>query len=138
LFPTRSPKRDKKRKTTFKPKEPIIETNFTCPWDADGYYPDSQYCHIYHYCLPGLHTILECATGLWYSEPDEVCLWPSEAKCSLSPSVTAAQPIVHMPFDPLNKILQFIPPETSAVIYFANIPYSLCFLVVFCLLFILS
>lgn len=88
LFPTKPPKRNKKRKTTYSPPKPSIETNFTCPWDADGYYPDPDYCHIYHYCLPGLHTVLECHNGLWYSEPDEACMWPTEALCRAAPSTT--------------------------------------------------
>ena len=28
-----------------------------------------------------MHTILECAKGLWFSETEEGCTWPSEAVC---------------------------------------------------------
>ena len=49
-------------------------------------FKDPDYCHIYHYCLPGVHTIMECGQGLWYSEPHEACVWPSEAECAVAPA----------------------------------------------------
>lgn len=113
LFPTRLPKRQKKKKTTYSPPKPNIETNFTCPWDAEGYYPDPEYCHIYHYCLPGLHTVLECSNGLWYSEPDEGCMWPSEAVCAAAPTTTKMTTIV-LPSD-FTHTPQFVTPETAVV-----------------------
>jgi len=114
LFPTRSPKRAKKKRTTYTPPRSNIDTNFTCPWDGEGYYPDPQYCHVYHYCLPGLHTVLECANGLWFSEPDETCMWPTEAVCAANPQTTK-QTTMNLSFDPLNPFLHFVTPETAVV-----------------------
>ena len=79
------------------------------------YYPDPDHCNIYHYCLPGLHTVLECATGLWFSEPEETCMWPTEAICSASPSTTKASVINLSNIDPSNPILSFVTPETAVV-----------------------
>jgi len=31
---------------------------------------------------------MECANGLWYSEPDEGCMWPAEAVCAAAPATT--------------------------------------------------
>ena len=50
--------------------------------DAEGYFPDPDYCFIYHYCLPGVHTVMECAKGLWFSEATEGCTWPQDAVCT--------------------------------------------------------
>ncbi len=81
--------------------------------DGEGYYPDPYFCHIYHYCLPGLHTVLECANGLWYSEPDEGCMWPTEAVCAAAPTTTTL-PTPPLPGD-VTITPAFVTPETAVV-----------------------
>ncbi|CAF4523879.1 unnamed protein product, partial [Rotaria sp. Silwood2] len=69
-----------RKSTTTRP--PIkVDSNFTCEYDADGYFPDTKYCHIYHYCGIGVHTILQCADNLWFSPISEECEWPEKSKC---------------------------------------------------------
>ena len=57
-----------------------------------------------------MHTILECANGLWYSEPDEGCMWPTEAVCAAAPTTTKLSTIGIPTLTP-----QFVTPETAVV-----------------------
>ncbi|KAI3388436.1 hypothetical protein SNEBB_011015 [Seison nebaliae] len=87
LWPTRKTFRPPRLKKTT--KTPLkINTNFTCPWEADGFFTDPYSCTVYHYCAPGVHTVLQCMGGLWYSEELENCVWPSETTCKSAPTTT--------------------------------------------------
>ena len=63
-----------------------VDSNFTCEYDAEGYFPgiwiwnyvfyskhtikiilDPKYCHIYHYCAIGAHEVMQCFDNLWFS-----------------------------------------------------------------------
>ncbi|CAF3908763.1 unnamed protein product [Rotaria sp. Silwood2] len=84
--------RAKKKSTTT--NQPIkVDSNFTCEYDAEGFFPDTKYCHIYHYCGIGAHTVLKCADNLWFSTKSEGCEWPEKSDCkagNLYTSSTAA------------------------------------------------
>lgn len=86
----------KKSTTTLAPIK--VDSNFTCEYDAEGYFPgifmtffshlniqwtvvDPKYCHIYHLCGIGRHQVLQCAGNLWYSPDREECEWPERANC---------------------------------------------------------
>ena len=58
--------------------------------------------------------MLECAEGLWYSEPDEGCMWPSEAVCAAAPKTTPGTTEA-LPND-VTIVPPFVTPET-AIIY---------------------
>ncbi|CAF1382524.1 unnamed protein product [Rotaria sordida] len=70
------------RKSTTTRSPIKVDSNFTCEYDADGYFPDPKYCHIYHYCGIGVHTVLQCSDNLWFSPISEECEWPDKAKCT--------------------------------------------------------
>ncbi len=53
---------------------------------------------------------MECANGLWYSEPDEGCMWPTEAVCAAAPTTTKLSTAVIPTLTP-----QFVTPETAVV-----------------------
>jgi hypothetical protein len=59
-----------------------------------------------------VHTVLECGSGLWYSEPDEQCMWPEEAVCGAAPTTTK----IVTEFIPNEFTMsQFVTPETSDI-----------------------
>jgi len=47
---------------------------------------------------------------LWYSEPDEGCMWPSEAVCAAAPTTTKLSTVAIPTLTP-----QFVTPETAVV-----------------------
>ena len=94
-----------KKKTTTT-RQPIkVDSNFTCEYDAEGYFPgniifeissfllqifnnlsiflDTKYCHIYHFCGIGAHTVLQCSDNLWFSTETQGCEWPEKSDCML-------------------------------------------------------
>ena len=92
--------RAKKTTTTRRPIK--VDSNFTCEYDAEGYFPgksfrrpcpppqwstgacsisDPKYCHIYHFCAIGAHQVLECLNNLWYSTENQGCDWPDKSDC---------------------------------------------------------
>jgi hypothetical protein len=42
---------------------------------------DPKYCHIYHYCIIGVHQVLQCQGNLWYSTAIDGCDWPEKSDC---------------------------------------------------------
>jgi hypothetical protein len=89
-----------KKKTTTTNAPIKVDSNFTCEYDAEGFFPgilifkisihtlisfffilDPKYCHIYHLCGIGQHQVLQCSTNLWYSPELEECEWPERANC---------------------------------------------------------
>lgn len=78
-----------------------VDSNFTCEYDAEGYFPgnstiqdfemilkicfdlDPKYCHIYHFCAIGAHQVLECYNNLWYSTETHGCEWPDKSDCTI-------------------------------------------------------
>ncbi|CAF0988782.1 unnamed protein product [Adineta steineri] len=63
-------------------RQPIkVDSNFTCEYDAEGYFPDPKYCHIYHFCAIGSHQVLQCLNNLWYSTETQGCDWPDKSDC---------------------------------------------------------
>ena len=62
--------------------------------------------------MPGVHTVLECGNGLWFSEVDEGCMWPSEAVCAAAPSTTKTTTTRNT--DP-NYVAPFVPPSTETI-----------------------
>ena len=54
-----------------------FQTNFVCPFDAPGYYPNNEYCDIFHYCYTnGQFKTYVCASmqngyQLWWSHQTE-------------------------------------------------------------------
>ncbi len=56
--------------------------------------------------------MLECGDGLWYSEPDEGCMWPSEAVCAAAPSTT--KPPTVSSIDNVTPF-SFVTPDTASV-----------------------
>jgi hypothetical protein len=44
---------------------------------------DPKYCHIYHYCAIGAHTVLQCAGNLWFSTDSQGCDWPEKSDCMI-------------------------------------------------------
>ncbi|CAF1448464.1 unnamed protein product [Rotaria magnacalcarata] len=81
----------KKSTTTHAPIK--VDSNFTCEYDAEGYFPDPKYCHIYHFCAIGAHQVQQCLNNLWYSSETQGCDWPEKSDCKaghLHTSSTAA------------------------------------------------
>ncbi|CAF0931993.1 unnamed protein product, partial [Didymodactylos carnosus] len=85
-----------KKKSTTRRIALKVDSNYTCEYDSEGYYPDPKYCHVYHYCAVGVHMPIACGEGLWYSSKDDGCVWPKDSDCkaghlytsSTSPSVS--------------------------------------------------
>ncbi|CAF4383933.1 unnamed protein product, partial [Rotaria magnacalcarata] len=94
LFATDPANAWRMKKKTTTTRQPIkVDSNFTCEYDAEGYFPDTKYCHIYHFCGIGAHTVLQCSENLWFSTETQGCEWPEKSDCkaaSLPPSSTAA------------------------------------------------
>jgi hypothetical protein len=55
---------------------------------------------------------MECANGLWYSEPDEGCMWPAEAVCAAAPATTPTT--TYRNNDPY-FVEPFVTPKTETV-----------------------
>ncbi|CAF3393798.1 unnamed protein product [Rotaria socialis] len=94
LFATDPANAWRMKKKTTTTRQPIkVDSNFTCEYDAEGYFPDTKYCHIYHFCGIGAHTVLQCSNNLWFSTETQGCEWPEKSDCkaaSLPPSSTTA------------------------------------------------
>ncbi|CAF1245111.1 unnamed protein product [Rotaria sordida] len=87
--------RAKKKSTTT--NQPIkVDSNFTCEYDAEGFFPDPKYCHIYHYCGIGAHTVLKCADNLWFSTESQGCEWPDKSDCKAGHLYTSSTAATNM------------------------------------------
>ncbi|CAF3864024.1 unnamed protein product [Rotaria magnacalcarata] len=61
--------------TTTTPKLPFaLPSIFTCAGRSNGYYADPVYCHKFHYCGTGWHSVMECDKGLGYSAREHDCI----------------------------------------------------------------
>ena len=98
LFATDAALASRKKKKSTTTLQPIkVDSNFTCEYDAEGYFPgififknfylnikfllDPKYCHIYHFCTIGAHQVLQCLNNLWYSTSTQGCEWPEKSDC---------------------------------------------------------
>jgi hypothetical protein len=99
---------NKKSTTTRQPIK--VDSNFTCEYDAEGLFPDPKYCHIYHLCGIGVHTVLQCGANLWFSTTTQGCDWPDKSDCKaghLYTSSTAATNMIDGNGDPITTPRNF-------------------------------
>ncbi|CAF1162602.1 unnamed protein product [Adineta ricciae] len=86
--------RAKKSTTTRTPIK--VDSNFTCEYDAEGFFPDPKYCHIYHFCGIGAHQVLQCADNLWFSTSTQGCEWPEKSDCKAGNLRTSSTQVTNM------------------------------------------
>ncbi|XP_046644201.1 protein obstructor-E-like [Daphnia pulicaria] len=71
--------------TTTTPAVPTAPGLFECPAPS-GNFPSPYSCSQYYVCVDGTALLFECAAGLYYNAPLDICDWPSNVNCILPTS----------------------------------------------------
>ena len=61
------------------PSDDRSSSNFKCPDEMEGYYPDPDDCTVFHHCVRGKQYRLKCGNGTAFNKENGVCSWPLRA-----------------------------------------------------------
>lgn len=68
--------------TTTTPRAPTAPGVFECP-APNGSFSSPYSCSQYYVCVDGVSFLFNCASGLFYSAPLDICDWPANVNCNL-------------------------------------------------------
>ena len=60
----------------------IINGTLECSLGSDGYFPDPEFCNIYHHCLAGVDYAEQCPHQLVWNDKKKMCDWQTSVNCT--------------------------------------------------------
>ena len=66
----------------------IVEAEYDCSAQDDGWYFDPEFCHIYWRCIHGTSEEFECASGTAWDHHENRCNWLDSVDCTRAEKTT--------------------------------------------------